>query len=142
MGGFLGSYVHSLDAKGRVSLPAPFRHGSDTEGFVLVRAHPDALTLYPDDRWEEVAADLAELRRRQPQKRHLVLRLTANAHRIVPDAQGRMLIPERLREEVGLDDEALIVGALDRIEIWQPERFDELTASGEEIDELTASIFA
>ncbi|HKK28149.1 MAG TPA: division/cell wall cluster transcriptional repressor MraZ [Gemmatimonadota bacterium] len=142
MGGFLGSYRHSLDAKGRVSLPAPFRHGSDAEGFVLVRAHPDALTLYPDDRWEEVAADLAELRRRRPQKRHMVLQLTANAHRIVPDAQGRMLIPERLREEVGLDDEALIVGALDRIEIWQPERFDELTASGEEFDELTASIFA
>jgi len=142
LGGFLGSYRHSLDAKGRVSLPAPFRHGSDAEGFVLVRAHPDALTLYPDDRWEEVAADLAELRRRRPQKRHMVLQLTANAHRIVPDAQGRMLIPERLREEVGLDDEALIVGALDRIEIWQPERFDELTASGEEFDELTASIFA
>lgn len=142
MGGFLGSYRHSLDAKGRVSLPAPFRHGSDAEGFVLVRAHPDALTLYPDDRWEEVAADLAELRRRQPRKRHMVLRLTANAHRIVPDAQGRMLIPERLREEVGLDDEALIVGALDRIEIWQPERFDQLGASDEEFDELTASIFA
>lgn len=143
MGGFLGSYRHTLDAKGRVSLPAPFRHGSDAEGFVLVRAHPDALTLYPDDRWEQVAADLADLRRRKPAKRHMVLQLTANAHRIVPDAQGRMLIPERLRQEIGLEDEALIVGALDRIEIWSPRRFEELTsAADDEFDELAASIFA
>ncbi len=143
MGGFLGSYRHSLDAKGRVSLPAPFRHGSDSESFVLIRAHDDALTLYPDDAWRVVADRLREMRERRPDVRHLLLRLTGNAQRIVPDGQGRILIPERLREEAHLEDEVLIVGALDKIELWNPEWFEQRTAVGpEEFDELAASIFA
>ncbi len=143
MGGFLGSYRHSLDAKGRVSLPAPFRHDTDAEAFVLIRAHEDSLTLYPEDAWREVASELQEMLRRRPEYRHQILRLTGNAHRIVPDGQGRILIPDRLRQEAQLEGEVLIVGALEKIEIWNPEWFEKRTAVGaKEFDDLVASIFA
>jgi len=141
--GFLGSYEYSLDAKGRVSLPAPFRRGADADSFVLIRVHPDALTLFPDEAWREVESQLREMLERRPEFRHRVLALTGSAQQVRPDKQGRILIPERLREEVGLDGEALIVGALDKIEIWDPDRFAARTAGkDEEFERLTASIFA
>lgn len=143
MTGFLGSYRHSLDSKGRVSLPAPFRRSSDAESFVLIQVHEDALTLFPDATWSDVEQRLREMRERRPDFRHRILSLTGSAQRVSPDSQGRILVPERLRTSVGLGDEALIVGALDKIEVWDPDRFAEHTADeNEEFDELTASIFA
>lgn len=142
MSGFLGSYRHSLDAKGRVSLPAAFRRDSG-ESFVLIRFHPDALTLYPDEAWSDVEARLREMLERRPDFRHLVLGLTGSAIRATLDGQGRILIPDRLQEEVGLDGEALFVGALDKIEIWDPETFEDRTGeTHEEFEELASSIFA
>lgn len=143
MSGFLGRYRYSLDTKGRVSLPAAFQREADTERFVLVRFHARALTLYPDSTWKEVESRLREMLERRPDVRPQVLRLTGNAVRRSPDSKGRILIPDRLREEVELEDEALIVGALDKIEIWNPEHFEEATADeDEEFERLAASIFA
>ena len=143
MSGFLGRYRYSLDAKGRVSLPAPFQRDAASDAFVLIRFHPEALTLYPEDAWSDVQARLREMVERRPEFRPNLLRLTGNAVRTSPDGKGRILIPDHLREEAGLEDEALIVGALDKIEIWDPERFEEQTAGeDEEFDRLAASIFA
>lgn len=143
MSGFLGRYRYSLDQKGRVSLPATFQREADAEHFVLVRFHARALTLYPDPVWNDVEERLREMLERRPDVRPQVLRLTGNAVRTSPDSKGRILIPDRLREEVGLEDEALIVGALDKIEIWNPDRFEEATAAeDEEFERLAASIFA
>lgn len=143
MSGFLGSYLHSLDGKGRVSLPAPFRHGSDSDGFVMIQVHADALSLYPDESWSGVEERLREMVKRRPDARHFLLDLTANAQATVPDKQGRILIPDRLRTGPGLEDEVLIVGALDKIEIWDPETFEQCTAGAQEdFDHLAASIFA
>ena len=143
MSGFLGRYRYSLDDKGRVSLPATFQREADAEHFVLVRFHARALTLYPDPVWEDVEDRLRDMLERRPDVRPQVLRLTGNAVRTSPDSKGRILIPDRLREEAGLEDEALIVGALDKIEIWNPDRFEEATAAeDEEFERLAASIFA
>lgn len=143
MGGFLGRYRYSLDSKGRVSLPAPFHRDAESDAFVLIRFHPEALTLYPETAWSGVESRLREMVERRPDFRPHVLRLTGNAVRTSPDSKGRILIPDHLRSEVGLEDEALIVGALDKIEIWDPERFEEHTAGAdEEFDRLAASIFA
>jgi len=143
LGGFLGRYRYSLDAKGRVSLPAAFQRHAESDAFVLIRFHPEALTLYPEEAWTGVEARLREMVERRPEFRPHVLRLTGNAVRTSPDGKGRILIPDHLRAEAGLEDEALIVGALDKIEIWDPERFEEHTAGeDEEFDRLAASIFA
>lgn len=129
MAGFLGSYLHSIDPKGRVSLPAPFRRGRESDPFVLIQTQPDALSLYPDDAWEEVQSELREMAKRQPDLRTQLLRVTAGAVEVVPDKQGRILIPEKMRTSVALDSDALVVGAINHIEIWEPNRFEQATQS-------------
>jgi MraZ protein len=121
---FLGSYQNQLDAKGRVSLPAAFRREAADQAFVLVQAHAPALTLYPEGAWAEVEERLRELLRHQPEARLWVLRMMSNAVEVVPDAQGRILIPARLKEAAELDSQALLVGAIDKVEIWNPDRFE------------------
>lgn len=143
MGGYLGSYLYQVDEKGRVTLPAAFRRDSEAQSFVLIQAQPDALTLYPDDTWAEVQERLRALARSAPRSRHRVLGLTANAAVIVPDKQGRILIPDRLRSGAGIRDEAQVVGAIDRIEIWDPERFARVvTETGDDFGDRLAGIFA
>ena len=127
MTGFLGSYLHQLDEKGRIALPAAYRRSAGDDGFVLIHALEPALFLYPARTWSEVEERLSELMRRQPEARSSILSLTANAVEVVPDKQGRILIPERLQRAVDLSGEALIVGVLDKIEIWNPEVFDGAT---------------
>lgn len=143
MSGFLGRYLHSLDEKGRVSLPAAFRRGAESDSFVMIQVHDDALSLYPSETWTEVEERLREMVRRRPDARHFLLSLTAHAHAVTPDRQGRILIPERLRDGAGLEEEALIVGALDKIEVWAPERFEASTSDlPDDFKQLAASIFA
>jgi MraZ protein len=125
--GYLGSYLHQLDEKGRIALPAAYRRNSGEEGFVLIHALEPALFLYPASTWTTVEERLSELMRRQPEARSSILSLTANAVEVVPDKQGRILIPERLQRAVKLSGEALIVGVLDKIEIWNPEAFEGAT---------------
>lgn len=123
MRGYLGSYQHQIDEKGRLSLPAPFRREAADEPMVLVRVFDDALSLLPQATWAGVAEGLREVQRRNPGMRARVLAITAQATEVVPDKQGRILVPPRLQQAVGIDGQVLIVGAIDRIELWNPERF-------------------
>lgn len=143
MAGFLGSYLHSIDPKGRVSLPAQFRRGHESESFVLIHAQPDALSLYTDERWgDEVQSELREMAKRQPDLRMQILALTASAVEVAPDKQGRILIPEKMRLSVSLDSEALVVGAINHIEIWEPARFREKTKEKDEaFDRYVKTVF-
>ncbi len=143
MAGFLGSYLHQIDAKGRISLPASFRRGHETEPFILVCAQTDALSLYPEESWIDVQAELRDLVRRNPEYRPMLLSVTANANEVSLDKQGRILIPDRLRHGVGLGSEALIVGAINKIEIWEPGRFDASTSVSDEVfDTHVRTIFS
>jgi MraZ protein len=143
MSGFLGSYLHQIDDKGRLSLPAAFRREGADAPLILLQVHDDSLSLYPVAAWTEVEERLRELLRRQPEARNYVLGITANAAEVVPDKQGRIPLPPRLREKVGIDGSALVVGLLDRIEIWNPDRFSaavsELTP---DVDRFAHQIFA
>lgn len=132
MRGYLGSYQHQIDEKGRLSLPAPFRREAADEPMVLVRVFDDALSLLPQATWAGVAEGLREVQRRNPGMRARVLAITAQATEVVPDKQGRILVPPRLQQAVGIDGQVLIVGAIDRIELWNPERFDAATARQED----------
>ena len=72
-----------------------------------------------------------------------MLGLTANAVVVVPDKQGRILIPDRLRAGAGIHDEAQVVGAIDKIEIWDPERFARaVSETGDDFGDRLAGIFA
>ncbi len=143
MAGFLGSYLHQFDAKGRISLPASFRRGHESAPFILIQAQPDALSLYPEDRWLRKQEELLEMMSKSPEYRPMILRLTSMAQEVTVDSQGRINVPDRLREAVGLDSEALIVGAIDKVELWNPARFEERTSeTSGDFERFIGSIFA
>jgi MraZ protein len=123
-GKFLGSFQHQLDEKGRLSLPAPFRREATDQRFVLVQAYPPALALYPETEWVQVEERM-EKAMRDPAGRMWVLSVMANAVEASPDAQGRILVPAPLRAAAELDGQALLVGAINKVEIWNPARFEE-----------------
>lgn len=125
-GKFLGSYLHQLDEKGRLSLPAPYRRESAEQRFILIQPYPPALALYPELEWAGVEERLQDMMR-DPEGRLWVLNVMANATEVVPDAQGRILIPQGLRDAAGLDGQALLVGAINKVEIWNPRTFEAAT---------------
>ena len=126
---FLGQYTYTLDDKGRLTIPARFREEL-TGSIVITRGLDHCLTLYPMDIWDEIAQKVNALPITDPRGRALRRVFFADAMSVELDRQGRILIPDRLREIAGLDltAEAVIVG-LDRfIEIWTPERWEEANA--------------
>ena len=139
---FLGSYEFQLDEKGRVSLPSAFRRGLEDPRFVLLQWKAPALTLFPAAAWAEAQQRLVQFRRSRPEAWEDVLAITASAVEVSPDKQGRILIPGRLVESAGLESTALLVGNIDRIEIWSPAAFDAAVQrrSGD-FDQFSAQIF-
>lgn len=125
---FVGSYTHQMDDKGRVSLPASFRREAADQRFVLFPAYPPALTLYPEQSWMEVERRLSELQSKNPESRMFVLSVMSSAVEVTPDAQGRILIPARLKEIAQLDGQVTLVGAIDKVELWSPALFDAAVA--------------
>jgi MraZ protein len=131
---FLGSYTYTLDGKGRVSLPAPFRRDAEDQRFVLLQVYSPSLALYPESAWREVEDRLRNLLRNDPEARSWVMRVLASAVEVSPDSQGRILIPSRLQEAAGLEGQVLMVGMIDKVDLWNPSDFE--TAVGEEKEEF------
>jgi MraZ protein len=139
---FLGSYQHQIDEKGRVSLPASFRREAADQRFVLVQPYPPALALYPEVEWSQVEERLTEMVGRDPEARMYVLSAMANAVEVTPDAQGRILIPARLKDAAGLESTVLLVGAINKVELWAPETFTEAVATqSRKFERFTSQLF-
>jgi MraZ protein len=139
--GFLGRYEYQLDEKGRVSLPADYRRKAEGTRFILVQWENTNLTLFPENVWGEVKERLLALRRERPDMARLLRDVTSRATDVEPDKQGRILIPAWFKERIRLDGAVLLIGAMDRIEIWEPETFrtlhpDEVEADAERAVEL------
>lgn len=129
MNGFVGQYEHQMDPKGRVSLPSAFRREAEGDRFVLLQWEPRYLTLFPEEKWKEVQANLLEFRRSAPDAWHNVRLIIANAVEVSPDKQGRILVPAALQEAAELSGTVLLSGNLDRVELWDPEVYREVVQS-------------
>ena len=120
---FFGRYEHSLDAKGRVILPAklrpPFEHG----GF-LSQYHEGCLALWTPEEFEKQMLVRQEAAT-TPQERNLARVWASGTHEVEVDRQGRVAIPSFLREFAGLAGDVLIHGAIDRVELWHPGAWEE-----------------
>jgi len=122
---FLGEYNHSIDDKGRVALPARFREQL-APGIVITRGLDGCLFVLRYEDWTEFTTQLSEqLPFTQKSGRDLTRFFLARAAHLIPDRQGRILIPPLLREYAQLDTNAVITGANKRIEVWNPERWQE-----------------
>ena len=114
-----GQYAHNIDAKGRLFIPARLREELGQTFHVTVGLD-HCLSIYSDESW----AAFTDKVRALPYSKAKALRpLFANAVDCEPDAQGRILIPTKLREYAGLQKEVVVIGSFDRAEIWNAERW-------------------
>lgn len=128
---FLGTYTPKLDEKGRLILPAKFREDL-AAGLVLARNQERSIVIWPRAIFEAEASRALEGPSTLQKVRDYQRMLAASANEELPDKQGRITIPPALRQWAGLDREAVVIGALNRVEVWSPEGWAEYSAAQEE----------
>ena len=114
---FTGEYHHNLDAKGRMMIPAKFREDGYNE-FTLTRSLDGCLSLYAIPEWKELEEKLQALPMTNKQARTLKRFLLGSAISCECDKQGRILIPQTLREKAALEKDVVLLGVGDHAEIW------------------------
>ena len=132
---FMGEYNHTIDAKGRLIIPAKFREDLGGE-FVVTKGMDGCLYLYPFDAWKEFEEKL----RTMPvtvnkDSRKFARFFMAGATTVELDKQGRILIPPVLREFAGLTKNIVVTGVLDRVEIWDRDRWNDYSQY-DDLDEI------
>ncbi|MGH1329882.1 MAG: division/cell wall cluster transcriptional repressor MraZ [Paracoccaceae bacterium] len=135
-GMFIGEYTFKVDAKGRMSIPALFRReleegdasACDTNRPKLVIVYGNAkkkfLEVYTAEAFRKVAADIGNMPRGTQDRRMLERFVLGMSHPTEVDADGRLVLPQKLREKIALDKEAFFIGAGETFQIWKPETFD------------------
>ena len=144
MATFKGFYRHTVDHKGRINIPAKLRKAGDStlhESFVVTRGLEGCLFLYPSEEWQGIEGKLRTLPFTQGHNRYFTRLLLSNASDVQVDKQGRIAIPQPLIEFSKIKKEVLVLGVLERIEIWDPEVYqkylDGFEQSYEEVAEKT-----
>ncbi len=135
---FRGEYNHTIDDKGRLIIPSRFRYELG-ESFVLTRGLDGCICIYPQNEWDLLEAKLRELPLTNRNSRLVTRFLVGGAVSCELDKQGRILIPAPLREHAGLSKDVVLVGTLERIEIWDKARWTE-TCSFDDVEAIAESI--
>lgn len=131
-----GTYEHSIDAKGRLFIPAKLREELGVT-FYLAMGVDACLAIYPQGSWDRFTEKFASL----PMSQSKAMRpLFANAAKCEPDAQGRILIPAKLRQYAALEREVVINGASKCVELWNPERWAPIESAGLDPENLAAAM--
>ena len=128
---FLGRFSHNLDAKGRLAIPAKFR-GTLADGLVVTRGIDRCLSVYPMAAWQTLAERVSALSISDPDARQFKRMVFAEAMDEELDAQGRIVLPPELRRYAGIDREAVVVGMNTYLEIWDPARWEAMSAAAED----------
>ena len=132
MSSFYGTETHAIDHKGRVSVPAAMRRGAGGRGkspaFILVAGFEGCLALYELDEWKRVEDRLRSIPMGDRRGRAFARAFLMDAGKVSVDAQGRVTIPPALLRRAGLSREAVLHGQVDRIEIWDAGRLQQLNA--------------
>ena len=126
---FLGEFGHSLDPKGRLILPARFREQL-TQAYVSGQID-GCLALWAPAQFEDQAREMNERRKGSAADRNMARVFFAGAQEASPDRQGRIAIPQSLREFAGLTHEVVVTGAYDHVEIWDAEQWRRAKGVGE-----------
>jgi MraZ protein len=126
MSSFKGSYTYSIDSKGRMNIPARLRKyvspdANDT--FVITRGYEQCLFVYPLDEWSKLEESIRQLSPTNPQHRYFTRTLLENAIESQLDGQFRITIPRELIHLAAIENDVLILGVLERIEIWNPNTY-------------------
>jgi MraZ protein len=127
-----GTFFPKLDDKGRLTLPAKYReHFAD--GVVVTRVQEGCLAVYDVETFDSLDARFESRTTNDADIRAYQRWLNSGSHEDVPDRQGRITLPAPLRAFAGLDHDVVVLGAGDRVEVWQPERWEK---QSEHLDEV------
>jgi len=122
---FLGEFSHTLDTKGRLTIPAKFRERLDA-GLVVTRSPMDrCLLLFPMAEWEQIATKVSALPLADPRSAQLRRAFFSAAEDLTPDRQGRILVNQRLRELAQIESEVIVAGVNTFVELWRPDIWQE-----------------
>ncbi len=129
----IGEYEHTLDVKGRMNFPAKFREDLGLH-FIVTKGLDGCLFVYSFEEWKNLEDKIKSLP--MSKARNLQRFLFAGAAEVEPDKQGRILLPQNLREYAGLEKEVMVIGASSRAEIWDKARWNS------SCEELTSDMIA
>jgi len=125
---FSGKYYYTADPKGRVIIPSPFREiisaNYSTKLYITNDLFDKCLHIYPQEEWSKLEEKVRPLPKTQDAVKFYMRRVIASAQEIELDKQGRILIPAAHREDAGLHSEIVIVGQIDKIELWDRKEWD------------------
>ena len=125
---FTGEFRHTIDGKGRVAVPARFR-ADLAAGATVCRWLESCVAIFPKQAWQELAEAASAERYTDAGARAFTRFLFSGAFEVELDGQGRLVLPTSLRQFGGLKSEAVVVGAADHLELWEPERWDGISAA-------------
>jgi MraZ protein len=129
----VGRYEHTIDEKGRVSLPARFREELG-ESLVLAAGLDGQIEVLPPEVWRQKIERVRRLNMLDEEARELDQQLHGDAQECQVDKSGRILIPSWLRQERGIDTDVMIIGQTDHVQIWDARRWTERRAGGRSLE--------
>lgn len=127
----MGEFQHNIDTKGRIIVPAKFRDGLG-DRFVVTRGLDKCLFVYPMDEWKSLELQLKKLPLTKKDARAFTRFFFSGALECEIDKQGRINIPQPLRNYAALDKECVVIGVSNRIEFWASEAWDDYFNESEE----------
>jgi MraZ protein len=138
---FKGSYEYSVDSKGRINIPSRLRKYVSPEAndtFIVTRGYEQCLFVYPLDEWNKLEQSIRDLSTTNPKHRFFMRTLLERATECQLDGQSRIIIPKELLQFAGIENEVLILGVLERMEVWNPRIYKEYQKSQAESYENVA----
>jgi MraZ protein len=142
---FMGTYNHTIDPKGRLSIPSKYRETLGEE-FVVAKGMDGCLFVYANDDWAAFEEKLAQLPMSNKEARMFTRFFLAGAAQVEVDKQGRILLPAPLREFAQLEKDVVLVGVGSRVEIWNRDSWveenanDDMDAIGESMESIGITI--
>ena len=138
---FMGEYHHSIDSKGRIIIPSKVRDDLG-ENFIITRGLDGCLFLYPKNEWDRIITKYKELPDTKD-KRQFMRIFLSGATICEYDKQGRINIPNPLINYATLEKDCIIIGSLEKLEIWSKERWESFISDNEEnMSEIADSLFS
>jgi len=138
---FKGSFNYTVDNKGRINIPAKMRKNLAPEAnnsFVVTRGFENCIFVYPNDEWAKREDELGKLQQTNKDDRLFTRLLLQYATDVELDGQYRIVLPKELIQYANIENEVFILGAFDRIEVWNPTEYKKYLDSQQE-DYLTVA---
>ncbi|MDD5748292.1 MAG: division/cell wall cluster transcriptional repressor MraZ [Actinomycetota bacterium] len=133
----IDTFERKIDSKGRLMLPREFKQ-EFAGGLIATCGLDNCILLFPMNEWEKVVGKTDQMSSGSEAARTFTRMLFSSASHIVTDAQGRILVPSRLREEAGIKTEVVLIGLSNKVEVWNPEKWAEYRRRSREQYEKSA----